>query len=65
MMIHVDVDDDNDDITDTAIYKSMNIKYKCFMYVHTVSDYDYVLFTSPSLLPFFTVFALSSSQLTN
>ena len=37
MMIHVDVDDDNDDITDTAIYKSMNIKYKCFMYVHTVS----------------------------
>ena len=37
MMIYVDVDDD---ITDTVTYKSMNIKYKCFMYVHTVSDFD-------------------------
>ena len=39
MMIYVDVDDDNDDVM-MILHKSMNIKYKCFVYVHTVSDYD-------------------------
>ena len=40
MMIYVDVDDDNDDVMRIVTYKSMNIKYNCFMYVHTVSDFD-------------------------